>query len=143
MRIMERIRKRVGMDTDGNFLKEQIFSMEFVSWGRKDDVWWYSELDRLSNRYVSSYFLPRPAMSDGPSSEVRLPREGGESTLPQNRRRWEIMQNHAAPKSPFQLRASRSHVTGGLRISEVCFVRDSHSQPHRNRQPALNGMTYE
>ena len=38
---MERIRKRVGMDTDGNFLKEQIFSMEFVSWGRKDDVWWY------------------------------------------------------------------------------------------------------
>ena len=98
------------MDTDGNFLKEQIFSMEFVSWGRKDDVWWYSELDRLSNRYVSSYFLPRPAMSDGPSSEVRLPREGGESTLPQNRRRWEIMQNHAAPKSPFQFRVSRSRL---------------------------------
>ena len=92
------------MDTDGNFLKEQIFSMEFVSWGWKNDVWLDS--DRLSNRYVSSYFLPRPAMSDGPSSEVRLPREGGESTLLQNRRRWEIMQNHAAPKSPFQLRAS-------------------------------------
>ena len=110
------------MDTDGNFLKEQIFPMEFVSWGRKDDVWWYSELDRLSNRYVSSYFLPRPAMSDGPSSEVRLPREGGESTLPQNRRRWEIMQNHAAPKSPFQFRASRSRVTGSDEGGFLKFV---------------------